>query len=474
MKRVYNKNKKIDKSILTIIVCLTMTFNFLYLYKIGYIKEIFIKEIPQYSDVINNQVDNFYRQTLAFANGRLSFLDDATALESLNNPYDIEERSSIYYLFDTSYYKGNYYSYYTILPIIFILLPIYLVSHNFLNLIIVNLMILSLATYVASKLYKKIIEKYIPNIPFYLYILGFLALLFGSNMFLLIRGLKYDIAVSCGILFIASTLYFLSSLDNLKQTKIKLVLAGICTAFIVLSKPTYIIYYILLLYIVYNVYKTNIKKTSNILYYVLPIICIGIFQMIYNYVRYESIFEFGAKYQLTGFNLLDYIHISGSRILRAFKYYIFQIPKFDVSNFPYIFMNTNYDNYLYNEWLYENVVTGLITYPVIVLAFIIFFSKSKDKVSLKIKNCLKLLYIIFIFMVVINATCAGVSEIYSLEFKFILMFVSIIYILNYINLNPQKKIIHYIFIISCILNIGIIFPISYSGEELCFLPLLLN
>ena len=260
MKKVYDDKNKLHRNILPIIGIIVVILNFIFLCKISYVKEIFIEEIPEYSNVITNQVDNFYRQTLAFANGRLSFLDDASELEKLENPYNVSERGNTYYLFDTSYYKGNYYSYYTVLPIIFIMLPVYLISHKFLNLVIVNLIIMLLAIFVASKLYNKIIKKYIKDIPLYLYILGFLVLLFGSNMFFLIRGLKYDIAVSCGILFLVSTLYCLVSLDDSKNRKLKLVLAGICTAFIVLSKPTYIVYYILLIYVVYNLYKNGLYR----------------------------------------------------------------------------------------------------------------------------------------------------------------------------------------------------------------------
>lgn len=465
----FSSNERKSKLLISILVFITVLFNFMFLIGTGYVKQFFLDSIPQYPISVDNRIDNFYRQTEAFANGQLQFLDDTKELQSLNDPYEFTERSSIDYLFDTSYYKGNYYSYYTIIPIVFVLLPIYLISHKFLNLVIVNLLILSLSIYVLSKLYYKIIKDCIPNIPMYLYIIGFLTMIFGSNMFLLLRGLKYDIAVSCGILFLISSIYFLYSILDLKKIKLKFILAGICTAFVVLSKPTYIVYYLLIMYIALNIIKkTNTQK--YLFYYIMPIIVIGIFQMNYNYARYDSIFEFGAKYQLTGFNVINYINnASYSRVFRAFKYYICQLPRIDFMQFPYVFMNISYDNKLYDVYLYENLITGLILYPIIILSIILCFGIKKDRILAKLKNCLIVLYIIFFILVIINAIFAGVSEIYSLDFKFMLMIVGVIYILKYIDVVGYKKLLTCVFIICSILNILFILPISYSGEGLCFL-----
>ena len=157
----YDKDNKIHKNILLMIIFILGIINILVVYKMDYLKSIFIDEIPQSKIVITNQIDNYYRQTYAFSKGSLSLIEDSSSLDRLSNPYDIKSRENINYLFDNSYYKGKYYSYYTALPTVFILLPIYLVTHKFLNLVLVNLIILMLAVYFISKLYQLIIENYI-------------------------------------------------------------------------------------------------------------------------------------------------------------------------------------------------------------------------------------------------------------------------------------------------------------------------
>ncbi len=453
----YDKNNKIHRLLISIIVLVVSIINIIFLIGSGHCDKIFFKDIST-NPTEHIYQDNFYRQTFAFAHKRLSFLENASSLKYLNNPYRVEERIGIYYLFDTTYYKGKYYSYYTILPIIFILLPIYLISGYFLNLIIVNFLILTLVLYFIGKLYQFIIEKYIKNIPLFLYILGFLVIIFGSNIFLLLRGFKYDIPISCGILFITLSIYLLSLLSNKKFIKTKLILAGIFTAFIVLSKPSYIIYYFLIFYIVYIIYKKYIKSIKLLLYYTIPIAVIALFQMGYNYLRYDSIFEFGIQYQLTGFNLREYIGISPNKILRGFKYYLFQPLHIDLQHFPYIFIQTNYDNHLYTEFLYENIIIGLFSLPVVVFAFILSFFRSNHS---NIKNFLKIGYIIFIPFVIFNTTYGGVAETYSLDFKIVISFISVLFLFTKLDYSKNKKLLASIIIVF-ILNILLMIPISYN------------
>ena len=82
------------------------------------------------------------------------------------------------------------------------------------------------------------------------------------------------------------------------------------------------------------------------------------------------------------------------------------------------------------------------------------------------------LYIIFLILVVINTTFAGVSETYSLDIKYLLVFSSVILFLKYISVQPNNTILKFTIILVCIINIAIILPISYSGEGQIFLNLI--
>ncbi len=476
MKNIINsKNNKFNSNIVSIIVVVIAIFNYIYLVKIGYIKEVWIDKITNPPNIFSDYVDNYYRQTYAFANGSLYFLEPTANLQNLKNPYSYEERTNagIFYLYDTSYYNGRYYSYYTVIPIFFILLPLYFITGKFLNLAIVNLFILMLAILFIGKLYKLVVDNYIGKISRKLYIFCFLAIIFSCNIFLLMRGLKYDIPISCGILFITLTLYFVLATCNNKNIKLKMFFAGICMAFIVCSKPTYIVYYVLIAYILLKLLRNNSINIKDIIFLVIPCIVIGIFQMLYNYVRYDSVFEFGAKYNLTEINMIEYMGFSWSKLLRGFKFYLFKLPCIDITRFPYIFMNLYSDNDIHSEILYENRYVGMIIFPIIVLGLILNLTVGKNHKELKeIITVQRVLYIIFLILVVINTTFAGVSETYSLDIKYLLVFSSVILFLKYISVQPNNTILKFTIILVCIINIAIILPISYSGEGQIFLNLI--
>lgn len=457
----YDKYNKIHNRILLVIIFILGIINILVAYRMNYLERIFIDKIPQSDIVFTNQIDNYYRQTYAFSKGSLSLIEDSSTVDKLSNPYDVNIRKNVYYLFDTSYYKGKYYSYYTALPTVFILLPIYLVTHKFLNLVLVNFIILMLAVYFISKLYQLIVENYIKTIPLFIYVISFLTIILSSNIFMLLRGLKYDLPVSCGILFITLSIYSLFKIYNKKHLRLKLILSGIFISFIVCSKPTYVVYYLIFPYLIYKLFRKYNINFKNIIYILIPCIIIGLCQMTYNYLRYDSIFEFGAKYQLTGFNLIDYMGFSLSKFVRGLKFSLFTLPTFK-NEFPYIFIKVINDNEPFKEWLYENIFLGVLVSPVVVYQLVLMFKKSKDKILNTCKNINLIVYIIFILLVLINTSYGGISEIYFIDFKYVLILINVISILLYLKNTNYSKYSVVLYSIAVIINILLVTTITYN------------
>jgi len=459
MTQKYNPKNKLHRITLFLIVFLVLLINLSQLVPVGHFSYILTPKMSE--DEL--KIDNYYRQTEAFAHGQLHFLEDASILLNYSNPYDWELRKKLNCLTDTSYYKGKYYSYYTTLPIIFCLLPVYLITHQFFNLAILNLIILTLATFIASLLYRKIIEDYIKDVPLLLYILGFITILFGSNLFWLLLGIKYHIAVSTGILCLVSTIYTLVCMNNQKKIAFKSFLAGILTSFVVCSKPNYVMYYPLIFFIAYTIYKKYLNNKKYIVLFFIPCAIIGLCQMYYNYIRFDSIFEFGAKYQLTGFNLPKYIKFTFSRMYRCARGYLVRLPYFDIHLFPHIFITMNKDDSIYKEFFFDSYSVGLIAFPVIIFGILNVFKKEKNTFYKFLKHCFYIMFIIFIAFILINTIIAGVAETYSIDLKFTLIFLSVIFLLTRHSIH-NSRIFPIIFIFLCLLNIILIIPISYAGD----------
>lgn len=248
-----------------------------------------------------DKTDSILMQTEAIANGQIKLIEEPSEeLKNMENPYDNIKRDDqkVDYLYDVAYYNGNYYNYFGIAPIITSILPFRLITGMYTHTYIFNMIYIFVAVFALYFLYKKLVNKYIKKVSLCNFYLGFYAMLFASNIFTLLRGAKYDIVLTSGIAFLLISLNLTISIyDNIKYKYIKLILLGITTALIVLSKPNLIVYYLLILFLLLiNMKNLSIKeKVKDAIFVIIPLGIFAIFQMILNYIRFDNILEFRSK-----------------------------------------------------------------------------------------------------------------------------------------------------------------------------------
>ena len=86
----------------------------------------------------------------------------------------------------------------------------------------------------------------------------------------------------------------------------------------------------------------NLKLKNKImdgLFVLVPLGIFAVFQMILNYLRFDNIFEFGAKYQLTSFNMISCMQITFGKVFAGIMEYLFRTPNINPLNFPFVFIN---------------------------------------------------------------------------------------------------------------------------------------
>ncbi len=414
--------------------------------------------------------DALTMQTESFINGKIALdYEPSKELKEMENPYDSVKRDKegIQYLYDVAYYNGSYYNYFGVAPILTTILPFRLITGMYTHTYMFNLVYILgilLSTYA---LYKKLIKRYINKISLCNFYLGYYAIIFGSNIFTLLRGLKYDIVVTCGIMFLLISINLAMSIyENKKYKYIKLVLLGITTALIVLSKPNLISYYLLIvLFLLYSTkeIKSIKEKIKDGICIAVPLGILAVFQMILNYLRFDSILEFGAKYQLTGFNMNYCMNITFGKIYAGILEYLLKLPSIRPFEFPFIFVNTTTSLTSVNEVCYENRLVGLISIPIL---WIFLFRgnilrKSKNKELKLFTN----LCIIISFVTMALSTCfGGICEAYSIDFKLILCINAIILLLKLVEQNENKIEVSRLFLILCLATIIIMIPISLTTE----------
>ena len=247
------------------------------------------------------------------------------------------------------------------------------------------------------------------------YYLGYYAILFGSNVFTLLRGAKYDIVVTSGIMFILIAMNLSMSLyENYKLKYLKMILLGLSIGFIVLSKPNLIVYYLLIGWLLFNSMKElNTKeKIKDIVIISIPLGILAIFQMYLNYVRFDSIFEFGAKYQLTSFNMTSCMSITFGKVIGGLLQYIFRTPNINPMKFPFVFVNKDTSLVSMNEVCYENRLVGLIGIAILVIYLFKNYILKDEK---ELKHFINIEMIICILAMIIATSFGGICEAYSID-----------------------------------------------------------
>jgi hypothetical protein len=283
---------------------------------------------------------------------------------------------------DIAYYKGKYYTYYGPVAAVLLYLPYKLVAGKYLSHRTGIFVFAAIAVIFLALLWRFLVKKYMPNVRFAFYLLSFLTLFFVSH---LSAGLRYPavwlIVQVAGFAFIvAGTFLLLKSVDKEHINLLQLFFACLCLALSVGCRVNMVLVSILVPAVLWK------RKSWKLALFVsIPYIMVAVPLCLYNYVRFDSIFEFGQKYCTalingTAVNLLNplgTIH----RMFITFVHYLFR-PYIYSLHFPFVELippkglTTSTLGFL---WGY-NSGGGLINFPILFCLAYLFknmFNKGK-------------------------------------------------------------------------------------------------
>jgi hypothetical protein len=255
-------------------------------------------------------------------------------LFELKNPYDPVENES-YRLHDASFFNGRYFSYFGPVPAVLLYIPAQLIGYELLAwqacfVLAVLQLLLSynvLKTFFATK-----IELH----PLYTALL-ILVIGFGSiSPILLRRPAIYEISILSGSLFLTLSILFLGKcLTHIKLGGVwsSCALTSVILAF--WSRPSHLVSIFIVFYIVY-VFGFNKKLRHTLPMILIASTSFGLI-FLYNLKRFDSIFEFGIKYQLSGFENRLMPRFNLSWIWPKISGDLFTFPVLNI-NFPFVRM----------------------------------------------------------------------------------------------------------------------------------------
>ena len=385
----------------------------------------------------------------AVMNGKLELdLPVSSDLKKDDNPYDTSNRNYLFF-WDASYYKEKYYCYFGIWPIISLFIPYKLITNTYLTTPLASLFYSILAIIGTYLIFKEIIKKYFKNISFETYIISFIYIILGSKLFWCIyRPSFYELTSIAAYTHIIFGLYLVLFNNN----KLKNFIGYLLLSLAVLCRPTSLFASVLIIpKIINNIKKKEFKIKDFILLFI-PYTIVGLFTMYINYIRFDSIFEFGISYQLTTNNLNNY-GFSFINCIYGIYHYLFN--KININLFPLTISEPSARLGILGDFNIERIGGGIFTTSILSI-IIIFIPKIFKFIKEKeIKTYIILSLSLALIQMGFSSGIGALIGRYMLDFNYLIYFVTVILSLYTINHYKNKKItnIYYILtIISIIIN----------------------
>lgn len=318
----------------------------------------------------------------AFAAGQVSLLaEPSEELLAMENPYDwgARSRAEVSYLWDHCLYEGKYYSYYGIAPVLFLFLPYHLLTGYFFPSSWAVLLFGIIGLVFLKKLYLAIVRKWFPDLSLRNCVAGLVTLFAACGIwFSFGRPLFYELAIAAGFAAVLAGCYFLFTANVLCEGEIRhgrLFLGCNLLALAVLCRPTLAVYCVAALVMLAVGLGKLAKKPKPWIRYLacslVPFAVWGSVQMVYNYLRFGSFFDFGIQYSLT-INDFTRSQFHVQFVLVIVFAFLFAAPALRPA-FPFVFsefqrLNTN--GYLFVDESSKNgIAIGLLWRALPVFAY---------------------------------------------------------------------------------------------------------
>ncbi len=386
--------------------------------------------------------------------------EGAELLKELDNPYDIGQRfesereNNITHAFDIAYYKEKFYVYYGVLPVITAYIPYYLVKGNHLqnhhlSFVISILVVISIIYF----LYQ-VIKRYFKNISVGHFLL--ISMLFINSCGLL-ELIKYH-DLYC-VPFLYSFLLTMIGLglwisafnkEKNQQNKIKLFSGSLLLALNSCCRPQFLLASFFIFPLFYSYFfeqrKLKRRKIEELISILLPYVIVAVPIMIYNYVRFDSVFEFGAKYNLTSYDVTHNV-FSINKIFYGIYYYLFDVPNITLQ-FPFFITEIPTFDYL-GYIFYEAMISGFFFRNIICLIVFFIFSLKKKFKNQKILLISGTSLILATINLLFDIEMGGLVNRYLCDFAWLILLPTIL-ILLFIFTNEKLKNKYHKIIISLI------------------------
>lgn len=365
-KVTYNSGKISHRLIVQIMTLLCTLSSFLFLYT-GELMDDYNPNVFNSADPYAMTVDSFIKDLPYLAE------DPDPALAELENVYDrsIREDSGIFYHWDLAYFEGHYYSYFGLAPVIAFYYPFYLISGKIPKIDLAVFFFGALAIMFFCQLIIKLVDHFVKKANLLLLLILIPVTLSCTGIYYAINlPSKYTLPVISGLCFLFLCLWLGICACTSKNKKLRLglfFLSGAALAYCVASRPSLAIGALIIapFYIEVLADKNySVKyRAAQASVFLIPVFAGVAMILLYNKLRFGSLFDFGQTYQLTVSDV-NANKISLAGFFPMLYHYFLQLPR-PSSLFP--FFETNFCVlYNYSKYTYLEGCLGAFSYPFIV------------------------------------------------------------------------------------------------------------
>ncbi len=330
MKNFAKKNLYVIACIITILfVILPMPFFEYDKERTPYVKGIEIVNPEtgetKFSKLDVHQMTNIYPtliKALSEGHTNLEYEDGVSEiLLNMENPYDAQARRNeifkdekhpnYFYYWDNAYYNGKYYCYYGIVPAL-VGLVMYFVSGQIPETYVITMIFAAMLVIGVFTLLKLLRDRFYPKTDIKLLTALSSGLSLATVGGAITHSGVYFAVITAGECFLVWALYLFIKAAFIEEGKKQILfifLGALCGALVFGCRPPIGFGNILILTLLPIFFSREGKgrlTISKVIIAIIPYVIVAIGLMYYNYIRFDNIFEFGQKYQLTVIDQTEY------------------------------------------------------------------------------------------------------------------------------------------------------------------------
>jgi hypothetical protein len=314
--------------------------------------------------------DGYYNMlTRALAAGQLHLLEEPKPeMFELNRPYEPGKNAPAR-IHDASLYRGRYYLYFGVVPVVVLFLPWRLAGLGDLPEAIAALAFAvgGLAFWLA--VLRRLFRDHLPDAPGWVRAGAALVLGIASVVpFILRCSFVYEVAIAGGYFFLAGACYFFLSADAEDSLRVKDLAAGaLFLGLAVGCRPNLLVAALFLPWLAFPAWLLATRgRLRALLAVALPLALCLFLLGLYNRARFDSWTEFGARYQLQGLRPVSWFD---PRAVPVALYFHFLAPPHPRLDFPFLSVVASYPG-TGPEGFFMGDTTGLVMHAPFVLVLL--------------------------------------------------------------------------------------------------------